>query len=50
MLTDADVRSLFAYARFPEHQSGTDDGKDLDAWTAAFRSRVDQIVNTRCPA
>ena len=49
-LPDEDVRGLFAYARFPEYHSGTDDGKDLDAWTSAFRHRADQIVETRCPA
>jgi len=45
-----DIRALFAYARFPEYQSGTDDRKDLDAWTAAFRHRADQIAQARCSA
>ena len=49
-ISEDEVRTLFSYARFPEHQSATDDSKDLDAWTAAFRSRADQIVHTRCPA
>lgn len=49
-ITDKDVRSLFRAARFPEHYSATDDDKDLDAWTAAFRYRVDQITSTTCPS
>ena len=45
------IRTLFADARFPEFYSGTDDRRDLDAWTAAFRSRVDQVVNAGpCPS
>ena len=43
-LSTEDVRQLFADARFPEFYSATDDDRDLDAWTAAFRHRVDQIV------
>jgi hypothetical protein len=51
MLSDDDVRSLFESARFPAYHSGTDDRRDLDAWSAAFRHRVDQIVNAGpCPA
>lgn len=49
-VADADVRRLFAYARFPHYQSSTSDEKDLDAWTAAFRHRVDQVAHARCPA
>ncbi len=41
--TDADIKGLFAAARFPEHYSGTDDDRDLAAWLAAFRGRVEQI-------
>ena len=41
---EEDVRRLFARARFPEFQSGTDDTRDLEAWVHAFRHRVDQIV------
>ena len=45
------IKRLFADARFPEFYSGTDDRRDLDAWTAAFRSRVDQVVNAGpCPS
>jgi hypothetical protein len=50
-LSDEDVRRIFFDARFPDFYSGTDDEQDLDAWTAAFRSRVDQIVNAGpCPS
>lgn len=44
-IQEADVRRLFADARFPEFHSGTDDERDLDAWVRAFRGRVDQIVS-----
>jgi hypothetical protein len=50
-LSDADVRQLFLDAKFPEFYSATDDSHDLDAWTAAFRYRVDQVINAGpCPA
>ena len=49
-LSDENVRRMFSDARFHDFYSGTDDERDLDAWTAAFRSRVDQIVNAGpCP-
>ena len=49
-LDDGAVRTLFANARFPQFYGATDDTRDLDAWTAAFRSRVDQIVTAGpCP-
>jgi hypothetical protein len=44
-IPEEDVRRLFADARFPEFQSGTDDERDLEAWVRAFRGRVDQIVS-----
>jgi hypothetical protein len=40
---EADIAGLFAAARFPQHYSGTDDDRDLAAWVAAFRGRVEQI-------
>jgi hypothetical protein len=43
-LSDEDVRQLFLDAKFPEFYSGTDDTHDLDAWVAAFRHRVDQVI------
>jgi hypothetical protein len=49
-LAPDDVRRLFEYARFPQYQSSTGDEKDLHAWTAAFRDRVNQIQQARCPA
>lgn len=49
-ITDDEVRSLFRASRFPEYYSATDDDKDLDAWTAAFRYRVDQIATMTCPS
>jgi hypothetical protein len=48
-ITDPDVERLFADARFPQLQIGTDDAGDLRAWVAAFRHRADQIVHGRCP-
>jgi hypothetical protein len=49
-LTDAEVTGLFAAARFPEHYSGTDDDRDVAAWLAAFKDRVDQIRSAGpCP-
>ena len=44
------IKRLFADARFPEYQSATDDDRDLEAWTSAFRHRVNQIASTSCPA
>ena len=47
---DADLRKWFADARFPQFYESTDDGKDLDAWVAAYRERVAQILNAGpCP-
>lgn len=43
MLTDDDLSRLFADARFPQYYSGTDDRRDVDAWTRAFRLRVDRL-------
>ena len=43
-LSQDQVEDLFRDARFPEFQSGTDDGHDLDVWVSAFRHRVEQIA------
>ncbi len=43
-LDEGDIRTLFADARFPQFYSGTDDTRDLDAWTAAFQARVAEIM------
>lgn len=45
---DEQIERLFADARFPQFQVGTDDQRDLKAWTAAFKSRVKQIADARC--
>jgi len=48
--SDADLRKWFADARFPEFYESTDDRKDLDAWVAAYRGRVGQILTAGpCP-
>ncbi len=50
-LTDEQIRGLFAAARFPQHYSSTDDDRDLEAWRAAFRLRVRQIMDAGpCPS
>jgi hypothetical protein len=50
-LPDAEVRSLFETARFPDHHTATDNDRDLEAWTRAFRFRVEQILTAGpCPA
>jgi hypothetical protein len=48
-ISDAQIERLFADARFPQFQPGTDDERDLRAWTQAFKSRVAQIADARCP-
>lgn len=48
--SDADLRKWFADARFPQFYESTDNEKDLDAWVAAYRHRVDQILTAGpCP-
>ena len=50
-ITDTDIDRLFADARFPQFQVGTDEERDLKAWRSAFRSRVDQIAHAGpCPS
>jgi hypothetical protein len=48
-VSDSQIERLFAEARFPEFQAGTPDERDLKAWTSAFRARVRQIAEARCP-
>lgn len=49
-LSAEEIRQVFFQARVHDFYSGTNDERDLDAWTAAFRHRVDQIVNAGpCP-
>jgi hypothetical protein len=47
-ISDLQIERLFADARFPQFQVGTDDARDLRAWTQAFKSRVKQIAEARC--
>ena len=45
------VRTIYREARFDEYYSATDDERDIEAWTAAFDHRVDQIVSAGpCPS
>jgi hypothetical protein len=48
-ITDEQIERIFFDARFPQFQAGTDDERDLKAWTGAFRDRVRQIAEARCP-
>ena len=48
-ISEAQIERLFSDARFPQFQAGTSDERDLTAWTAAFRDRVRQIADARCP-
>jgi hypothetical protein len=49
-LTDDQVREIFRQAHFDDYYSGTDDERDLSAWTTAFRRKVDQVVSAGpCP-
>jgi hypothetical protein len=47
-VSDDQIREVFAAARFPEFHSGTDDGRDLNAWVSAFKHRVRQITDATC--
>jgi hypothetical protein len=49
-ISDQQIERIFYDARFPEFQAGTDAERDLRAWTAAFRDRVRQIAEARCPS
>ena len=49
-VSEAQIERLFSDARFPQFQAGTSDERDLKAWTNAFKSRVSQIADARCPA
>jgi hypothetical protein len=49
-LTDMEIERIFAEAQFPRFQVGTNDERDLEAWTDAFRIRANQIVDAGpCP-
>lgn len=50
-LDDEQLRDLFSAARFPEFQTATDDGRDLEQWVGVFKDRVRQIAEAGpCPA
>jgi hypothetical protein len=48
-LSDEQLRALFRGARFPELGTQSSQGKDVEAWIAAFRGRVGQIAGRSCP-
>jgi hypothetical protein len=49
-ISGSEVRGLFRAARFPEYYSTTNDEKDVAAWAAAFRMRVEEIATAGpCP-
>jgi hypothetical protein len=49
-IPEEQIERIFFDARFPQFQAGTDAERDLKAWTSAFRSRVQQIAEARCPS
>jgi len=48
-IPEEQIERIFFDARFPQFQAGTDAERDLKAWTSAFRSRVRQIAEAKCP-
>ena len=48
-ISEAQIERIFFDARFPQFQAGTGAERDLKAWTNAFKSRVNQIADARCP-
>jgi hypothetical protein len=48
-IPDEQIERMFFDARFPQFQAGTGAERDLKAWTNAFKSRVSQIAEARCP-
>ena len=49
-ISDEQIERIFFDARFPQFQAGTDAERDLKAWSNAFKSRVRQIAEARCPS
>ena len=49
-IPDEQIERIFFDARFPQFQAGTGAERDLKAWTNAFKSRVSQIADARCPS
>ena len=48
-ISESEAERIFADARFPQFQVGTGQDADLKAWVSAFRARVGQIADARCP-
>jgi len=48
-IPEEQIERIFFDARFPQFQAGTDAERDLKAWTSAFKSRVRQIAEAKCP-
>ena len=48
-ISEEQIERIFFDARFPQFQAGTDAERDLKAWTGAFKSRVSQIADAKCP-
>jgi hypothetical protein len=49
-LSDAQLRDLFAVARFPQRKTATVRAATADQWVEAFKKKRDQIVNRTCPS
>jgi hypothetical protein len=48
-LTDRQLHDLFAVARFPMRAQARDaEGRDVEAWVAAFKDKVAQIADRSC--
>ena len=48
-LSEAQIRGLFAGARFPLYSGHARGAADTSAWVQAFQEKVRQITETRCP-
>ena len=44
-ISEPEIRQMLRTSRVPEFQSSTDDGRDVETWVRAFRSRVQQITD-----
>ena len=50
-ISEAQLRTLFAAARFPEYHSRREDGKDVGNWARAFQQKVREIADRApCPS
>jgi hypothetical protein len=48
-LSNAQLRDLFAVARFPERTGPSVRSASVDEWVEAFDHKRDEVVNRRCP-